>query len=274
MSTGEAAGTTATQPRTLHIQRLNLDSSWWIGWGGAGLVLDPWLIGSEVDIARWFNEQWHVLDPVSPEDLPPHDAVLVTQSYSDHCHEQTLRMLDPSLPLYGSPKAVARMRRDPLLAPRVQSIPDALSGETLAMGNLHCSMLDPRRRMDPVYYGLLLEHEGEALVYAPHGFALDAALAERLEGLRVRLVMSTCITYRLPGLLGGTVNPGLNAALRLARACSAEALIDTHDEDKRARGLVHRVARVLRPSPEAIRQAMPPGMRFLRTEGYRPLELA
>jgi hypothetical protein len=173
------------------VQRLNLDSSWWLGWAGSGVVLDPWLIGSEVDIARWFNEQWHVLDPVPPAELPKHDAVLVTQSYSDHCHEATLRALDPAVPIFGSPKAVARMRKDRILADRVSVLPNALSGETLELGALRCSILDPGRRLDPVYYALLLEagdgSREEAVVYAPHGFVLQEHQRERLEGRRVRL---------------------------------------------------------------------------------------
>jgi L-ascorbate metabolism protein UlaG (beta-lactamase superfamily) len=43
----------------LSIQRLNMDNTWWVNWGGTSLLLDPWLIGSEVDGFSWFNEQWH-----------------------------------------------------------------------------------------------------------------------------------------------------------------------------------------------------------------------
>jgi hypothetical protein len=255
------------------LRRLNLDSSWHLAWAGGAFVLDPWLLGSEVDIARWFNEQWHVLDPVPPAELPPFDVVVVTQAYSDHCHEATLRALPAGTPLWCSPRAAARLRKDARLAPAVSVLPDALDGPGRALGGLRLSVLDPGRRLDPVYYALLVECGTEALLYAPHGFAPSAAQAERLAGRRVRLVMTTCITYRLPALLGGAVNPGLEAAAALAAASGAEALIDTHDEDKRARGLVQRLARVVRPSAERVAAALPPGTRLLRTEGYAPLSL-
>ena len=44
----------------LSIKRLNLDSSWHIEYGKNSFVVDPWLIGSEIDGFKWLNEQWHI----------------------------------------------------------------------------------------------------------------------------------------------------------------------------------------------------------------------
>ena len=41
----------------LSIKRLNLDSSWHIEYGSSRFVVDPWLIGSEIDGFKWLNEQ-------------------------------------------------------------------------------------------------------------------------------------------------------------------------------------------------------------------------
>ena len=44
----------------IKIKRLNLDSSWYIKFNKLNFVLDPWLIGSEIDGFKWLNEQLHI----------------------------------------------------------------------------------------------------------------------------------------------------------------------------------------------------------------------
>ncbi|MEM9329124.1 MAG: hypothetical protein AAGA85_25900, partial [Bacteroidota bacterium] len=92
----------------LRIRRLNMDTSWQLVWNDTSIILDPWLVGSEVDGFSWFNEQWHTTPPVPIDDLGSYDALVVSQSYSDHCDEETLDLL-PASPIYGSPKAVKRL---------------------------------------------------------------------------------------------------------------------------------------------------------------------
>ena len=80
-ASSHAITSAASKTRALHrmpaftLQRLNMDSSWHLAAGSTGLVLDPWLVGSEVDVARWFNEQWHETEPVAIADVPPHNAI-------------------------------------------------------------------------------------------------------------------------------------------------------------------------------------------------------
>ena len=253
----------------LVIKRLNLDSSWFLSWGGASLVLDPWLVGSEVDIARWFNEQWHARDPIAPADLPPFDAVVVTQSYSDHCHEHTLRAMPVDRPILVVPKVRTRLAGK--VSQPLEDIPDAETGAQHPMQGLRVSFFHPGRKLDPVYHALLMEHGKDYVLYAPHGFSLNPQQLKRLAGKTCRLLMTTCMTYRLPALLGGTVNPGLDAAVRLARQVDAKCIVDTHDEDKRAKGLVQRLARVVRPDRQQIQAAFSPATDFLQTDGYEPL---
>ena len=54
----------------LSVKRLNLDSSWSIDFNSVNFIVDPWLIGSEIDGFKWLNEAWHIKDPVKIEDLP------------------------------------------------------------------------------------------------------------------------------------------------------------------------------------------------------------
>ena len=43
----------------MQIQRLNMDNSWYLGFEGLRLLVDPWLEGTEIDFFPWFNTQWH-----------------------------------------------------------------------------------------------------------------------------------------------------------------------------------------------------------------------
>ena len=52
----------------LSIKRLNLDSSWYVEYGKSNFIVDPWLIGSEIDGFKWLNEQWHIKEPVKISD--------------------------------------------------------------------------------------------------------------------------------------------------------------------------------------------------------------
>jgi L-ascorbate metabolism protein UlaG (beta-lactamase superfamily) len=48
----------------MNIQRLNMDNSWRLEFGGKSVLIDPWLMGVEVDYFSWFNTQWHKTAPV------------------------------------------------------------------------------------------------------------------------------------------------------------------------------------------------------------------
>ena len=66
----------------LSIKRLNLDSSWHIEYGKNSFVVDPWLIGSEIDGFKWLNEQWHIKEPVKISDLSEFQFLLISQNFS------------------------------------------------------------------------------------------------------------------------------------------------------------------------------------------------
>ena len=76
--------------------------------------------------------------------------------------------------------------------------------------------------------------------------------------------------YRLPMLLGGSVNPGNEAACEAVTAMDAQSALAIHDEPKRQQGLVAKLARVDRGpwAPSPIRWLQPPisveGMSWLR----------
>ena len=63
------------------------------------ILLDPWLVGHSTVISSRFSVTRHTIPACvsSLRDLPsPPDLVIVSQDKPDHCHEETLRQLDPN----------------------------------------------------------------------------------------------------------------------------------------------------------------------------------
>lgn len=226
----------------IEVQRLNMDSSWLLRWAGTSIVIDPWLVGSEVDGFRWFNEQWHTTEPVPLSQLGRPDMVLVSQPYSDHCHAETIRQMDYGQ-LVAVPPASKRLKRE-ITGLTTQDIPEISRG-WLTVGPLQLADLLPDRWIDPIYHAIAIRHGGEVILYAPHGFELSGVQLRALEGLRVRLLMTTYSWFRIPAVLGGLVNPGVKAAEALAAQVQPDRIVNTHDEQKRGQGFIPRVARAV-----------------------------
>lgn len=241
------------------------------------MILDPWLIGSEVDIAKWFNEQWHATEPIAPADLPSYQYIAVSQSYSDHCHEPTLDAMS-DVPVWAVPKAKKRLSNK--IRQGISEIPDLVGGSWAKLGELELALLHPGNRMDPVYYSLVIKEANSdaAIIYAPHGFALNSEQQKAVSGLKIELLITTIMEYKLPALLGGTVNPGLDAAFNLAQQLKPRWIINSHDEQKKAKGLVSKLAKIKWPDYEKA-QSIFSGIHaknesgFLRVEDYRVLEI-
>lgn len=236
------------------------------------MLIDPWLIGSEVDIAKWFNEQWHATEPVHPEDCGAYQLIAVTQSYSDHCHEMTLRALDENVPIWVTPKAGKRLESEGFGA-RLKAIPNWLDGPA-AVAGLQLGYLDPGRKVDPVYYGFVVALGGKAMVYAPHGFSLTEEQLSSLREYEIEVLITTFMTYKLPALLGGMVNPGLGAAADLANQLRPKHIIPTHDEAKTAKGLVGKLAKIRRPAAEEVAAYFEPAQNPDAGKGDKPFWLA
>ena len=247
-----------------------MDSTWQITWDKTSILLDPWLIGSEIDGFSWFNEQWHTTSPVPLNELDEYDAILVSQSYTDHCHQQTLLALKRSL-ILGTPTAVKRVSKE-LPNAEVQSIPDLLSDEVLEVGKLRISYLDPGRKMDPIYYGIVISHGKEAIVYSPHGFALTKMQLDALDGLHIKLLITSFSSFKLPFFLGGAVNPGKENAMELARSLRPDKIMHTHDENKHAKGLIKKIARTEYPDFNKIGKELQGKFMYL-DESYTPVTL-
>ena len=86
---------------TIRLRRLNMDNSWEIHWGGEHILLDPWLIGPEIDGFKQFNMQWLSQPAVALDQIAEPNRIVISQPYSDHCHELTLHEMPSSVHIEG-----------------------------------------------------------------------------------------------------------------------------------------------------------------------------
>ena len=78
-------------------------NSWLIELAGQRILLDPWLVGPLVfGNLNWFFKGERRTPPSIPADI---DLILLSQGLADHAHPATLKQLDPTIPVVGSPSA-------------------------------------------------------------------------------------------------------------------------------------------------------------------------
>jgi hypothetical protein len=253
----------------IKIQRLNMDTSWWISWGGTSFIVDPWLIGSEIDGGSWFNEQWHITAPVPIKEIPAYDFILITQSYNDHCHKETVAALENKRLIKATTKACNKTRKWGL-AEKVDELHNFSAHHTCSE-ELGIYSLHPGNRIDPVYYGVVITLANEVIVIASHGFQLNADQQAWLSKFNVRLLITSFSEIQLPGFMGGKVNPGMDNVNQLFEALQPEHIINTHDEQKTATGLVMKIAKTKYADLNKLDE--PLASKFLTIKGYKQIEV-
>lgn len=236
----------------LTIQRLNMDSSWWLEWGKTSILIDPWLLGTEVDGFSWFNEQWHVTPPMPIESLQSYNAIVVSQPFSDHCHEETLAELN-KVPIITTPKAVRRLKKT--FPNRQYTVLGTLDTNTWTpYGEWQMTVLEDNNKLSAAFDGIVIKQGEDLVVYCPHGFSLTTKQLKALAPFQTRLLMTGFSTFRLPFFLGGTVNPGLTNAERLIQQLEPQKVVQTHDEQKHAKGIVTKIATTHYPTSGELAQ--------------------
>ena len=251
------------------LQRLNMDSSWRITMSGVSFLVDPWLVGSEVDGYRWLNEQWHVTQPVAIDDIGEYEFILITQSYDDHLHPQTLELLDSAKPLLATAKAYKRLQRK---FPKREIHKIGEDGSGLEFGELVFKSYRPKKVLDPVYFAVSMhDPAGNSIFYAPHGFTLSEKQLGKLVTDSVDLLITTFTDFKLPAILGGHVNPGTAHAEALALQIRPKQVIHTHDEPKEMKGLVAKYAKVEYPDYDQLSREF--AFRFIDIQDYTPVTI-
>lgn len=220
-------------------ERLNGDSSWLCTIAGKHWLIDPWLMGTQVDGFAWFSEQWHVLPCKKPSDLPELEGIIISHPFTDHCHKETLLQLPKETPIFGS-KSIVSMIKSWYHFDHLHELPPYTP---ITYGSLEISFWSKSRWYDPVHDGLFLKdlQNGETAVYCPHGMRLDLIPNEINP---ITHLISTSIQYQLPVFLGGTINLGVKNLEKLIQRLQPKHIHLTHNEKKGAKGLVSILAQV------------------------------
>ena len=251
------------------LQRLNMDNSWYLQFGGIRWLVDPWLIGAEIDFFSWFNKQWHRTKPIEIGDVPPYDRVLITQKYPDHFHPQTLKALNPKYLIV--PSSIQKKVRKVCPQAEVSSFEEVQASSALGICKIH--HLPSQRTMDPIYDGLLLEDGQSSVLLATHGYHPSwTPMMKDCPPLKIALTPFD--EYLLPAILGGAVSPGMEAVRELISDVSPQYVVATHDEDKHAQGLISRLAKITKAPAHHVLSADPLLKdRLLTIEDYQPITL-
>lgn len=231
---------------SIKVQRLNMDNSWWVEIDGLSFLVDPWLEGSEVDYFSWFNTQWHRTKPIEYDLVPDYDFVVITQKYPDHFHKKTLAHLNPANVLV--PKSILKAVKKLLPDSTVMCFEESMSNLFETGLNMH--HIPTSRKIDPIYDSFVFENGKESVFISTHGHGLTEEQKRRVLVLpRISILFTPFNHYQLPAFLGGTVSPGLEGVEHLVDVLNPKRIVATHDEDKHAKGLVSKFAKVVK-SPD------------------------
>jgi len=228
-----------------------MDSSWFIDWNGFRMIIDPWLIGSEIDGGKWLNEQSHTTAPVSVDKIPQADCIIITQSYSDHCHLQTLAALDHTLPIYATGKAF-RILTKKLTGRNINLINESGFDSLKVNHEFELLSMRPAKIVDPVYFSLVIKHKEKVIFISPHGFTFSGKQLGLIKILDFKLIITTFSSFKLPSIMGGHVNPGMENVNYLIQTLKPAYVINSHDEKKIMKGLVNKFAKVSYPDISKI----------------------
>ncbi len=230
----------------MEIRRLNMDNSWHIKFGEKSILIDPWLKGVEIDFFSWFNMQWHRTPPMSPQSIPHYDFVIITQKYPDHFHEETLLELQPDCLIVPKSihKRVSQLLPNSQVRHHLEDVSDIIAHE------LNLKHLPSKRHIDPIYDAFVLDDGKESILLATHGYAEADQWKQNLQDIPPITVAFTPFNlYKLPFFLGGIVSPGIDAVKKLITDFNPKHIIATHDEDKFAKGLVSKLAKITLSPP-------------------------
>jgi len=241
------------------------------------VLIDPWLSGPQVDVAGWFSTQSHVEESkvrniagveslalrTEQNDLEEAvetfgdksmiDVVAISHEFTDHCHQATLVQVDATVPVFAPAKAAALVRSwkhfDTVIdMPSFNS--KTCDWRTVSLAPLP-SWLSVSRVMEErdalhlhsaVMIAWSSDHEeqgrAESVLYTPHG--VTTATIQPL--LTASPSISTlCMIHGLHDVslkLTQQLNLGAHNGLKVQRALKPKYWFGTHDEVKKADGVV------------------------------------
>lgn len=195
-----------------------LDSnSWLIELAGKRILLDPWLVGD----LTFGNQTWlfrgsRQRDRAIPENI---DLILLSQGLEDHAHPETLKQLDRSIPVVGSPGAAKVARAIGFTQVTALQHGEQFRDGQLAIAALPGSPIGPTRKENA--YWLKALDTGATLYYEPHGYH-DSSVRDFAP---IDVVITPLIDLALP--MVGAIIKGRQSAIKLAQRVKPQVMIPT-----------------------------------------------
>lgn len=201
------------------MQLTYLDSnSWLIETAGLRILLDPWLVGPLV----FGNLPWLFKgDRPQPRQIPENiDLILLSQGLEDHAHPPTLKQLEKTIPVVGSPGA-AKLCRE-LGYNQVTALSH---NQSFTLANKLQITAFPGSPIGPttVENAYLLKdlETGTSLYYEPHGY--HSPTLKELAPIDV--VITPIIDLGIPFV--GAVIKGSQTALDLVKMVQPQVILPT-----------------------------------------------
>lgn len=193
-------------------------NSWLIELGGKRILIDPWLVGSLVfGNLDWLFKGSRHSDRAIPDNI---DLIVLSQGLEDHAHPPTLKQLDRTIPVVGSPNAAKVVRE--LGYTEVTALKH---GETFSLDNRVEIKATPGSPIGPtlVENGYLFKELSSCstLYYEPHGF--HSPLVK--ESAPVDVVITPIVDLALP--LIGPIIKGTKSALEVAQSLQPQVMLPT-----------------------------------------------
>lgn len=225
------------------------------------LVIDPWLFGDSPTYHRQFSNQFHSqpsnIDSLRDLSHAP-DAVFISQDKSDHCHEATLKELDPGTIVYavrGADDIVRgwkhfdNVQRLPLVSRSSAGKPVEI-GLPDGAGTLKVAVVsDPSlmQRLTNLHLALVFQFipsqpgassKPITVVYSGHGIPASALHSLLPPKSTIDLLLHPLARITLPFWLGGDVSLGYMGVRDISAQYDVRNLVGVHDEEKVAKGFV------------------------------------
>jgi L-ascorbate metabolism protein UlaG (beta-lactamase superfamily) len=196
-----------------------LDSnSWLIELADKRILVDPWLVGSlTFGNLNWLFKGYRQQERSIPDLI---DLILLSQGLEDHAHPETLKRLDPSIPVVGSPSA-AKVAQ----AIGFTNVTALSHGEAFTLDENVKIQATPGSPLGPTVQenGYLLKalESGVTLYYEPHGYH-DLSLKNFAP---IDVVITPLIDLALP--LVGPIIKGTESALELVKQVNPQVILPT-----------------------------------------------
>lgn len=223
-------------------------------------------------MASWFSSQTHLiqssvqtiaeldailaeiedglLDSAAEKPITRIDLVAISHEFTDHCHEATLREVDPSVPVFSTAKAVELMKswKHFKSVTNMASFSEAFDWSSASLSPLP-DWLGLARLITPgnaLYYHSAIvfcmrkaDSDGaEAIIYTPHG--VEAETFSMVASAKPAIVTLAFMhgLHDVSITLTKQLNLGAHNAIRAQKLLNAPYWVGTHDEVKKGAGLI------------------------------------